>query len=528
MRRISRHWSAKFVLALAIVGVGFAFHGARASAAGCANTTEFGSVTNITVSIPNPGSYRVWSRIIPGASNNTYLLDVDGISCYTVGGTNVAAGTSWQWVDFQQGGSKINHNFATAGNHTIKLYGTGDGLQLDRVIFTQDTAGTYCNVQMGTGDNCANPPDTTPPTTSFATPATDNANVSGTYAIKVNASDTDSQIKTVELFIDGQSKGNLTLSAGTYNYSWDTLAPGVANGTHTLKVKATDNAGNFTEVTRPVSVLNGQPDLYVSLVSKSPATVKAGDAVTFSAVIKNKGLLAAAPGSVRFNIGSIFVQTVSSATVIAPGDTVSQTITLPTTWSAIAGNQTMTVTVDSTGVVAESNESNNSATLNFAVDSVDTTAPVVSVTSPAANANLLDTNTQTITATATDAGTGVSTVVFYDGASVIGSGTKSGNNYSVVWNTKNAATGSHILKAVATDVAGNVKTSATVTVTVSKTVVPDIPGDFDLDGQVDFDDLDILSRNWQQPNRTRATGDANGDGRVDFDDLDILSRNWSA
>lgn len=526
MRRISRHWSAKFVLALAIVGAGFAFHGAQASAAACNTSTEFGSVTNITVSIPNPGSYRVWSRIIPGASNNTYLLEVDGTSCYTVGGSNVAAGTSWQWVDFQQGGSKINHNFATAGNHTIKLYGTGDGLQLDRVIFTQDTAGTYCNVQMGNGDNCANPPDTTKPTTSFAAPSSDNANVSGIYAVKVNASDTGSQIKTVELSIDGQSKGNLTLSAGTYNYSWDTLA--VVNGSHTLKVKTTDNAGNFTEVTRPVNVINGQPDLYVSLVSKSPATVKAGDAVTFSAVIKNKGLLAAAPGSVRFNIGSTFVQTVSSATVIAPGDVTSQTVTLPTTWAALAGNQTVTATVDSTSVVTESNESNNSATLTFAVNSVDTTAPVVNITSPAANANLLDTNTQTITAAATDTETGVSSVVFYDGASIIGSGTKSGNNYSVVWNTKNAATGSHILKAVATDVAGNTKTSATVTVTVSKTVVPDIPGDFNLDGQVDFDDLDILSRNWQQANRTRATGDANGDGRVDFDDLDILSRNWSA
>ena len=53
-----------------------------------------------------------------------------------------------------------------------------------------------------------------------------------------------------------------------------------------------------------------------------------------------------------------------------------------------------------------------------------------------------------------------------------------------------------------------------------------LPGDADLDGDVDFDDFLTLSGNFQAQNALWADGDFNVDMRVDFDDFLFLSRNF--
>jgi hypothetical protein len=93
----------------------------------------------------------------------------------------------------------------------------------------------------------------------------------------------------------------------------------------------------------------------------------------------------------------------------------------------------------------------------------DTTAPAVSVTSPASGAVV--SNTATVSATATD-NVGVAGVQFkLDGTNLAAEDTAS--PYSVSWNTALASNGQHTLTAVARDGAGNTKTSAPVTVDVS-------------------------------------------------------------
>jgi len=52
------------------------------------------------------------------------------------------------------------------------------------------------------------------------------------------------------------------------------------------------------------------------------------------------------------------------------------------------------------------------------------------------------------------------------------------------------------------------------------------PGDLDLDGDVDADDLDVLAGNWQQAVTAYADGDINGSGFVDIADLGTLASNW--
>ena len=107
----------------------------------------------------------------------------------------------------------------------------------------------------------------------------------------------------------------------------------------------------------------------------------------------------------------------------------------------------------------------SSAAVSVTVDNsipADTTAPTTAITSPSSGATV--SGTTTVTASASDA-VGVTNVEFYvDG---VLAGTDSSAPYSFSWNTATATNGSHSLSSKAYDAAGNVGTSASVTVTVS-------------------------------------------------------------
>ena len=93
----------------------------------------------------------------------------------------------------------------------------------------------------------------------------------------------------------------------------------------------------------------------------------------------------------------------------------------------------------------------------------DTTPPTVSLTAPANGATV--TGTVAVSASAADAG-GLAGVTFRaDGAAIGAEDTTA--PYSVNWNSAGVSAGSHTLTAVARDSAGNVATSAAVTVTVA-------------------------------------------------------------
>jgi hypothetical protein len=98
----------------------------------------------------------------------------------------------------------------------------------------------------------------------------------------------------------------------------------------------------------------------------------------------------------------------------------------------------------------------------------DTTAPTVSVTAPTAGATV--SGTTTISATASD-NVGVASVAFYVDSGLLSTDTSSPYSYS--WATTSYSNGAHSIYAIAKDAAGNSKTSTTVSVTVSNTVVDD-------------------------------------------------------
>jgi peptidoglycan/xylan/chitin deacetylase (PgdA/CDA1 family) len=93
---------------------------------------------------------------------------------------------------------------------------------------------------------------------------------------------------------------------------------------------------------------------------------------------------------------------------------------------------------------------------------VDTFSPTVSITSPLNGATVI--GNIKIVAAPGDAETGVASVRFYVDGLLLG--TLSSAPWQIPWNTKKSTPGQHVLTAVATDRAGNSRTSALVTVTV--------------------------------------------------------------
>ncbi len=222
-----------------------------ARAAACtAPAVDYGTAT-VTLSVPTTATYRLWSRImVPDGVSNTYMLEVDGATCYTVGGGNIPA-NAWTWVDYQNGSTSTKAQQSLAGGtHTLKFIGTGANVKIDRLIAVSDLA---C-VPSGFGDNCNvpdQPTDTTPPTVSMTSPQAD-ATVAGDITLAANASD-NVGVSKVEFYADSTLVGSDTTSP----YSVTLATSSLPNGAHLLTARGYDAAGNVGADTRTANVLNG-------------------------------------------------------------------------------------------------------------------------------------------------------------------------------------------------------------------------------------------------------------------------------
>jgi hypothetical protein len=256
----------------------------------------------------------------------------------------------------------------------------------------------------------------------------------GTAALEATASDSGG-VARVDFYADGTLIGSDT--SAPYTLGWSTA--GVADGAHTLTVKATDGAGNArTSAGVAVTVDNTAPATALSAPAQNalvrgtvPVSATASDTggverVEFYAGGMLLGTARVAPYGVSWN-----------TTALANGSVV----TLTTRAYDLAGN----VTVSASHTVT-----------------VDHTAPTVAITSPANGASLF--LSTTIQASASD-NRGVTQVVFYDGATVIGTDTTA--PYSMSWNVLGVSKGTHTLTAKAYDAAGNVTTSEPVSVKVN-------------------------------------------------------------
>jgi Bacterial Ig domain len=281
-----------------------------------------------------------------------------------------------------------------------------------------------------TGVASATRPDNTAPTGSFTSPA-NGATVSGTITVTGTASD-NVKVAKVEVEVDG---GAYQLASGTTSWSLSLNTTAYSDGTHNLKLRVTDTAGNqaWFDLSIVVSntVVSAAPNVGFTSPS-SGATVKGTITVTGTA-------------SSGAGVARVEVEVVGGNYQLASGTT-SWSLTLNTTAYA-DGAQTLKARVtDNKGVQAW-------ADLPILISntvSPPPTAPVVNFTSPASGSTVKWTITLTGTA---GSPAGVSKVeVRVDGGNyMLASGTTS---WSISINTTAYADGQHDFKARITDTTG--------------------------------------------------------------------------
>lgn len=483
-----------------------------ALAAACtAPATDYGMVTS-TVSVQTAGTYHIWSRMAaPNSGSNSYKLEVTSggtTNCYTVTGnaSGLYSGTpathfqsgSQNWTK-TAGGSPISMSLA-AGTTTVKMIGTAADVYLDRVVMTTDTTCT----PTGTGENCATPPDNTPPTVSIASPA-NGASVSTSPTVTVNATDSDGVVSKVELWRD-----NPTMS-GAASYT-DLVSPfsfsvtGLTPGTHTFIARAT-NAAGLTSVSTLVTVtVSDTTAPTVSITSPSNSSAQSGT-ITVTANASD----AVGVSRVDFYAGTTKFGEATGAPYSATLDTTTlsnASHNLTARAFDAAGNQTTSSTV--------------AITVNNSTGGTDTTSPTVVIpTTLSTGSPKIAGKTYQFTGITVSDASGISRVeVLVDG---IVRTTRTTSPFTLTLDTSTLATGTRNIVIRVTDnaTARNVTTAATFPVRI--TALHDV----NRDCRVNIGDLSYISSRYTSSAATDATANVNGDTRINIGDISYTASRYT-
>jgi hypothetical protein len=399
------------------------------------------------------------------------LVMNSGLSNYLDSGRNPVAG-QWQHLTATYDGSTarfyidgtevanrpVSVSIGSSNNWRIGAYGSSpsgffDGL-IDNVrIYNRALTPTQIQTDMNQPVSPGAPPDTSPPTAPSGLTATGGAN----QATLTWTAATD------DVGVARYNVHRSTTAGFTPNTANRIAQPGgtsfadsgLAAGTYYYKVTAEDGAGNVGPASNEASAtVTATPD---STPPSAPGTLTA---------TASSGQAALGWGAATDNVDvaryNVHRATTAGFTPSAANRIAQPTGTSYTDAGLAAGTYYYKVTAeDGAGNVGPaSNEA--SATI-----SVDTTPPTVSVTAPTSGSTV--TGIVTVTANANDAG-GVAGVQFrVDNQNLGAEDTTS--PYSISWDTRSEVDGTHTVRAIARDNAGNTRTSSAVTVTVSN---PDV------------------------------------------------------
>lgn len=286
--------------------------------------------------------------------------------------------------------------------------------------------------------------DWTPPTVSLQNPGSP---VKDTVTLTATAADAESGIQDVVIQYVPAAGGSwvtlCTATAAPYSCSWSTRL--VADGSYDLRARATDKAGYSTSTDSVRTIVANT----FSVVLSDPGDVVRGS-VPLSVTVYNPSVL---PTTYRVEYSSAGAG--SWHTVTGCSNLVSPyTCTWSTTGFANDYYDLRAVAV--TGLTSTYSEV-------VADVLVDNLAPAVTMTDPGSPLS----GTRTFAATATDANSGVAQVVIQ--YAVTGTSTYktlctiTAEPFSCRVDTSSLLDGSYSLRAIATDVAGNATTSASVT-----------------------------------------------------------------
>lgn len=174
-----------------------------------------------------------------------------------------------RWVDFKSGAD---------GHVLVALAVVPAGQPLPTISATGNPSGGFTitagTAQFGLSGDTITSPQWNPPGVAITSPADGQAFVSAagnaTIPISGNAWDGDGTVRKIEVFLDDELKHSLAFDAASLNYGPVQLT-GVSLGSHTVKVIATDNAGDTRSATALVRVTRSVPPA-VEITHPSAAT----------------------------------------------------------------------------------------------------------------------------------------------------------------------------------------------------------------------------------------------------------------
>lgn len=137
----------------------------------------------------------------------------------------------------------------------------------------------------------------------------------------------------------------------------------VVDPTDTVVEQDNDN-NSFTATGQMVVGQSPGPDLQVLSIDSTPSNPAVGAAVHFTVAVKNRGTTASGATTVtRLAVGGTTLNTNTPS--VAAGAT--SNVTVNGTWTATNGGATLVATADATGVVTETNETNNAFSRSIVV-----------------------------------------------------------------------------------------------------------------------------------------------------------------
>jgi RHS repeat-associated protein len=266
----------------------------------------------------------------------------------------------------------------------------------------------------------------------------------GVVALAVNAADSDGTLTKVAYFQGATQVAVSTVAPFAVNWS------NVAIGDYSITAKAYDDKGGITtSAAVPISVkANVAPTVSLTTSASSNDLVGPGAAIPLNAVAADSD---GSVTKVGFYNGTLLVGTVTTAP-------------FNFTWSGVTvGTYTVTAkATDDKGVVT------TSAPISVTVKA--NVAPTISIAAPVSPATFYGPGTLTLAANAADNDGTITKVVYYNGATVLGTVTQA--PFSFAWT--NPTLGSYSITAKATDNKGAVTTSAALALTVKTAPVPTV------------------------------------------------------
>ncbi len=297
----------------------------------------------------------------PAWSTRTQRIEVLGHNQSTTTFTSLIAPTDYTF------------NPATGNSVTIGLVATVSAVRLNFISNTGASAGQVAEFQV-IGTMAPNP-DLVITGMSWTPSAPTEVQAITLQATVRNSGNAASGATTVNFSLDGAVVGSANVGAlaagasttvslnigtrgmGTYSVS------SVVDPTNTI-IEQNNNNNSFASSSSLVVAQSPGPDLRIVGVSMSPQSPLAGASVSFIVAINNRGTTGVAAGTTtRVLIGTTTLNNASTP-AIAAGATVNVTVG---TWTAVNGSTPLTATADATGIVAETNESNNTFSQAMAV-----------------------------------------------------------------------------------------------------------------------------------------------------------------